>query len=243
MYALILAAMMNAPMDLHHVMHAAASKYYNLRANHIIGFRADMHPTFPYDSSIDAAKMKRFTDATFIVTDRNDNVALNYLPASATDDLRQFSGFDGIFRNLQQQVTSSFGIWSLFCDVSPWPQTGTPYDLTRDHYDYILYYAVTGGSMTIKMNHELLITEIDTSSNGTASVIKPSFKQTAKGLVPIAYDWNYTTNGVKTHVSTSITYTDVNGDPFPSHFETKSRSGTTSTTGSFDLDHVGLASQ
>jgi hypothetical protein len=208
------------------VMKRAHDSYYSLRTQGLLGFQSNIKPTWEVtlenelhaDPAGAQAGLKLLNGLHFAMTlDESGKVKVDHSSDAPPPNAQAASGFDQIYRGMDQAVSGFFETWSMFMLGSPLPDVDSDYQLEDLGAEYRLSYKDGSANVVTSMSKDLVITEVKVTSPQFVSSIRPEFSRTSEGLVLAGYagDYRPVSGPGVVKLDVKLDYQDVKGLQLP----------------------------
>jgi hypothetical protein len=208
------------------VVREARAAYYSLQTRGLSQFQCNMTPN--WDSLLADTKktnpvgadraISMLRQLQFTVTQGSRGPAkVTHTTITATDD-KMAEGLNQIYSGMEQMVSGFFDTWSPFMVSSPFPDTGSNYQLADEGALWSLSYKDGPSAQVVTtMTKGLLIRELKVNTPQFSSSIRPQFTDSAQGMLLTGYQADYVGQSPSetTHLQVGIAYQTVNGFQLP----------------------------
>lgn len=208
------------------VVKRARQSYYSLRAAGLDEFQSTITPNWESvlrDQGISdpaqlQAALQLLSGLHFtMLLDHDGKVTVNHRTDVEPPNEQARQGFDQIYSGIDQAVSGFFATWSLFMLNSPFPASGSDFQLEDQGGQYRLSYKEGDSDVVTLMGKDLVISEIKVTSPQFLSIVKPQVHKSANGFVLDGYvgDYKPISGPGIVHLVVKIEHGPVNGLQLP----------------------------
>jgi hypothetical protein len=208
------------------IVQRARQSYYSLRAVGLDEFQSTIKPNWEKvlhdqdvtDSAQLQAALRLLNGLHFtMLMDKDGKVTVQHRTDVEAPNEKVKQGFEQIYSGIDQAVSGFFATWSLFMLNSPFPESGSAYQLEDLGSQYRLSYKEGTSSIVTLMGKDLVISEINVTSPDFVSTVKPQVRKTESGFILVGYvgDYTPTAGAGVVHLNVKIEHNAVSGLQLP----------------------------
>ena len=232
---LFLATVPAAAIDKKQVVTQARAAYYNLKAQGLTDFRCNATPNWA--KMLEGVRQKdpaQFERALDILKQLSFDVAVNTNGKTqvthntpAAGNAQVASGYEDIFKGMEQMMSGFFDTWSPFAFNDILPEPDGNFQLSDAGTQYRLMYKDGAADVEATMGRDYAISELKVTSTAFHSSLRPQFNKSAEGFMLTGYtaDYEGKTKDEATHLEVSINYQQVSGVKLPQTLNLKGSYG------------------